>query len=98
MEARGSMALGIRRWLTRRWRTTLAAPLMAASVLSLSPIDQRKATLPGALSWSCGAPGRTAFSPSVTAGSTSYSTATWSAPSRAAKGVAPITTATAWPT
>ena len=44
---------------------------MAAAVLSLSPIDHRKVTLPGAFAWICGAPGCTAFSPSVTAGSTS---------------------------
>ena len=71
MDARGSMALGMRRWLIRRCLTTRAAPLIAAAVLSLSPIDQRKLTLPGALSWIWGAPACTAFSPSVTAGSTS---------------------------
>jgi hypothetical protein len=70
-DARGSIALGISRWLTRRCTTTWAADLMAASVLSLSPIDHRKATLPGAFSWSWGAPGATAFSPSVTDGSAS---------------------------
>ena len=44
---------------------------MAASVLSLSPMDHLKATFPGALSWIWGAPGATAFSPLVTDGSTS---------------------------
>ena len=71
IEARGSIALGIRRWLIRRCLTTLCAPLMAASVVALSPMFQLKATLPGALSWIWGAPRWTAFSPSVTAGSTS---------------------------
>ena len=70
------MAFGINRWFTSRCLTTRAAPRMAASVFSLSPIDHVKATLPGALSWSWGAPGVTAFSPSVTAGSASYSTTT----------------------
>ena len=49
--------------------TTLAAPRKAASVLSLSPSDQRNETLSGASSWSFGAPPSVARTASVTTGS-----------------------------
>ena len=67
--ARGSMALGMSRWLTKCSFTTLAAPRKAASVLSLSPSDQRNETLSGASSWSFGAPPSVARTASVTTGS-----------------------------
>ncbi len=51
IDARGSIALGINRWLIKRCLTTRWAPLIAASVLSLSPMFHSNATLPGALSW-----------------------------------------------
>ncbi len=69
MSPRVSIELGIRRWLTIRWRTTTSAPSTAASVPALSPTLHSNTTLFGAFSWSCGAPGCMAFSASTTAGS-----------------------------
>ena len=56
MSPRTSIGLGIRRWLTSRWRTTTSAFANAASVPARSPTVQSKTTLFGAFSWSCGAP------------------------------------------
>ena len=67
--ARGSIALGISRWLTKCSLTTRDAPRNAASVLSLSPNDQRKQTLSGASSCSFGAPGSVARTASITTSS-----------------------------
>ena len=69
MSPRASIAFGMRRWLTRRWRTVTSASAKACSVPSLSPTVHSNTTLFGAFSWSCGAPGAIAFSTSTTAGS-----------------------------
>src|SRR5258705_452928 len=50
------MALATRRWLTMRFFTFTGALLKAASVAARSPISHLNATLPGAPSWSLGAP------------------------------------------
>ena len=92
------MALATRRWLTMRFFTVTAAPLNAASVAVRSPISHLNATLPGAPSWSFGAPGAAALSVTVTAGSGSQSTCTFSAASTAASWLSAMTTATGSPT
>ena len=67
--ARGSIALGISRWLWNFCFTVFAALLNASSVFCLSPSDHLKETLFGASLWSCGAPACAALIPSTTAGS-----------------------------
>ena len=69
MSPRTSIGLGIRRWLTMRWRTTTSAVSTAWSVPALSPTVHSKTTLRGAFSWSCTAPGWVAASASTTTGS-----------------------------
>ena len=66
--ARGSIALGISRWLTMRSFTTTSALRNAAST---SPPEtfQWKQTLFGTSAWSCGCPFAVAFSASITDGS-----------------------------
>ena len=81
-----------------RFLVTMGAVLNAASVAAASPISQLNATLLGATSWICTAPGPAAFSVLVTDGSTSQSTATSSAASLAASRLSPMTMATGSPT
>ena len=97
MSPRTSIGLGIRRWLTIRWRTTTSAASIAASVPALSPTVHSKTTLLGAFSWSCGAPGWVAFSASTTTGSGSQSTTIASSASTAWAAVSAITAATPSP-
>ena len=97
MAPRTSMGLGISRWLTSRWRTTTSASSMAAAVPSLSPVNQAHATLPGAFSWSCGAPGWAASQASTTAGSGSQSTSISSSASWACSPDSAMTIATPSP-
>ena len=65
--ARGSIALGIRRWLTIRSLTTTSADRKAASV-SPPLTFHLKQTLLGTSAWSWGWPFCVAFSASVTEG------------------------------
>src|SRR5437867_8714537 len=94
--ARGSIAVGCRRWFTNRWLTTTSA---SWKTLSTSPPAKihLNATLSGASPWSGARPGFVAVSTSVTTGSGSYSTSTRSRASSAMKGFSPTTTATASP-
>ena len=66
--ARGSMALGMSRWLRMRSLTTTSAALNAASV-SPPLTFQWKQTLPGTSAWTWTAPGCAAFQASTTTGS-----------------------------
>src|SRR5581483_10653018 len=94
---RGSIAVGIRRWLTSRCRTTTSAPSRALAVASASPHSHSMHTFPGAASWICGAPSSTARSGSTTTSSGSQSTSTSPSASSAASGVSATTAATAAP-
>ena len=67
--ARGSMALGMSRWLMNSRVVRWAAFAQAASVASRSPRSQMKARLPFASAWICCAPSATASGTDATAGS-----------------------------
>ena len=98
--ARGSIAFGMSRWLTKRCARTMpsrSASLNAAAVASLFPMIHLNARLLGTSAWSCGAPGAIAFCWSTTAGRGSYSTRTSAAASRAANRSSATTTATPSP-
>src|SRR6478672_2290700 len=97
MSPRVSIELGMSRLFTTRWRTTTSASSMAVSVPALSPTVQTNATLFGAFSCSCGAPGLVAFSASTTAGSGSQSTMIASSASTAWADVSATTAATPSP-
>ncbi len=97
-EPRVSTVLDIIRWLTKRCWMTTAASAIAASAAALSPVDQWSMRLFGTASWSCGAPGFSAASASVTTGSGSYVTVIASSASNACWRVSATTTATWSPT
>ena len=97
MSPRVSIGFGMSRWLTIRWRTTTSAASTAASVPALSPTVHSNTMLLGAFSWSCGAPGATAFSASTTADSGSQSTLIASTASIACSSFSAITAATPSP-
>jgi hypothetical protein len=68
---RGSIGLGARRWLQISTATVCAAAAKVASVAIASPWRMAAATLSGASSHSCGAPGNMAAKTSTTAGNSS---------------------------
>jgi hypothetical protein len=94
---RGSMGVGIRRWLTRRSLTTTSASSSASAVACSSPHDQSIAMLPGAFSCSWSAPSSAARSASTTTSRGSQSTSISSSASSAAYLLSATTAATPAP-
>src|SRR5438034_5931132 len=94
--ARGSIAVGCRRWFTNRWFTTTSASWKTLSTSPPAKIHLH-APLSGASPGSGARPGFVALSTSVTTGSGSYSTSTRSRAFSAMKEFSATTTATASP-
>ena len=86
------------RFTTIECLTIFAALANCASTAALSPTSWKNASFDGLSSHTLWAPGFTASSAEITAGSASYSTSISSAASLASSSVSATMNATGWPT